>query len=128
MANEISLTCKATVSKGGTTITNATSTKSVDMSGTGMFHANMIMHATAGSFEQLDTQFTDVSSAAEYWVLARNMDTAAVVLLACTGAVTYPIASIPPGSFVMTRLPAAADVYASSTVALSELEVLAWEV
>lgn len=128
MANEIALICKTTVTVNGVTITNATSTKSLDMAGTGMYHATILNHASINTYEQLDTQFTDVSTAAIYWVMVRNLDAAAVVTLACTGAATYPMASIPPGSFFLTRLPAAADVYAASTVSESEIEVLAWEV
>lgn len=125
MANEISLTCKSTVSKGGTTITNATSTKTLDMAGDNMFHA--ILNLT-NALEQIDTQFTDIYTTNNYWLEVRNPDATATVTLYLTNATTYPISVVPPGCFALVQVVGGKTVYAVSSIASSMLEVLAWEV
>lgn len=69
MANEISITAKLSVSKGGTTVTNATSTDSIDMSGTNML---TVVQSIGTSYEAL--VLTDIDTAARYFVMLRNKD------------------------------------------------------
>jgi hypothetical protein len=128
MANEISLTCKATISKTGTTITNATSTKTLDMTGLNMFHAVLNVTTTQ---TQIETTFTGISVAGNYWLLARNQDTANAITLYLTSATTYPITVIPPGSFALVQCVGGKSVYAlaaGAPVIAENLEVLVWEV
>lgn len=128
MANEIALTCKATVSKTGTTITNATSTKTLDMTGLNMFHA--VINVTT-SLAQLETSFTGITVASNYWVLVRNQDTAYAITLYLTNATTYPITVIPPGSFALFQCVGGKSIWgvAAGTPTITEnLEVLVWEV
>jgi hypothetical protein len=128
MANEIALTCKATVSKTGTTITNATSTKTLDMTGLNMFHA--VINVTT-SLAQLETSFTGITVASNYWVLARNQDTTAAITLYLTNASTYPITVIPPGSFALVQCVGGKSIYgqaAGTPVTAENLEILVWEV
>ena len=129
MANEIALTCKATVSKTGTTITNATSTKSLDMTGTNMFHA--VINIPITTLTQLETSFTGITVASNYWVLARNQDTASAITLYLTNASTYPITVIPPGSFALVQCVGGKSIWGVAATAPStaeNLEVLVWEV
>ena len=127
MASEISLTCKATVSKTGTTITNATSTKSLDMTGTNMFHSVLNITTTR---VQIETSFTGVSVAANYWVLVRNQDTTAAnsITLYLTDATTYPITVVPIGSMALVQCVGGKSIWAASASANAEMEILVWEV
>lgn len=128
MANEIALTCKATVSKTGTTITNATSTKSLNMAGTNMFHAVLNVTTTQ---TQIETTFTGISVAGNYWLLARNQDTANAITLYLTSVTTYPITVIPPGSFALVQCVGGKAVWAVAAADPNipeNLEVLVWEV
>jgi len=125
MANEIALTCKATVSKTGTTITNATSTKSVDMAGSNMFHGVLNITNTR---VQIETSFTGVSVAANYWVLVRNQDTATSMYLYLTDATTYPVSVIPVGCFAMVQCVGGKSLWAVTAAGTGEMEVMAWEV
>ena len=69
MANEISITATLSVSKGGTTVTNATSTDSIDMTGTNML---TLVQNIGTSYEALT--LTDIDTAAKYFVMLRNKD------------------------------------------------------
>ena len=69
MAGEISITGKLSVSKGGTTVTNATSTDSIDMTGTNML---TLVQNIGTSYEALT--LTDIDTAAKYFVMLRNKD------------------------------------------------------
>jgi len=69
MANEISITAKLSVSKGGTTVTNVTSTDSIDMTGTSML---TVVQSIGTSYEALT--LTDIDTAARYFVMLRNKD------------------------------------------------------
>jgi hypothetical protein len=69
MANEISITAKLSVSKSGTTVTNATSTDSIDMTGTNML---TLVQSIGTSYEALT--LTDIDTAAKYFVMLRNKD------------------------------------------------------
>lgn len=129
MANEISLTCKATVSKTGTTITNATSTKSLDMAGLNMFHA--VINIPITTLTQIETTFTGITVANNYGCLFRNQDTANSITLYLTNAPTYPISVIPPGAFALVQCVGGKSIWAVAAGAPSiaeNLEVLAWEV
>ena len=129
MANETALTCKATVSKYRTTTTNATSTMSLDMTVTNMFHA--VINVPITTFTQLVTSFTGITVASNYWVLARNQDTAYAITLYLTNATTYPITVIPPGSFALVQCVGGKSIWgvAAGTPTIPEnLEVLVWEV
>ena len=125
MASEISLQCKATVSKTGTTITNATSTKTLDMAGTNMFHS--VLNIT-NSLVQIETSFTGVSVAANYWLWVRNQDTLTSITLYLTNATTYPITVVPIGSMALVQCVGGKTIYAVTAAGNAELEVMAWEV
>ena len=128
MANEIALICKATVTNTGTTITNATSTKSLNMTGLNMFHS--VLNVTT-SLAQIETSFTGVDVASNYWCLFRNQDTASAITVYLTNATTYPVTVIPVGSLALVQCVGGKSLWAvaaSSPTIAANLEVLAWEV
>lgn len=98
MANEISLTSKIAVSKGGASITNLTSTKSVDMSGVNM--SGVVQDVGSGTatsgFEVVEVG--DVATGGDYWIQIYNMDSTNFMRVSLTsGAATH--FTIPPGAF-----------------------------
>lgn len=86
MANEISVTAKLSVSKGGTTVTNATSTDSIDMTGTNML---TLVQNIGTSYEALT--LTDIDTAAKYFVLLRNKDATNYVEVSFDAGSTYSL-------------------------------------
>ena len=124
MANEISIICKATVSKSGTTITNATSTKTLDMTGDNMFHA--IINFSGTTRERLDTQFTDIDTTANYNVLVRNRHATEVITLYSTDATDYPITTVPGGSLSLFCVVGGKAVWGAFT-ATADAEFAVWE-
>ena len=122
MASEIALTCKITVSKGGMTGTNATSTKTLDMTGTTIFTNNP---SIGTSYEAL--VLTDVDTTADHWILLRNMDATNFVWVAPTAADTYASAKIPPGGFTLMKRPANIATYLKADTAACEVEVVSCE-
>lgn len=86
MANEISITAKLSVSKGGTTVTNATSTDSIDMTGTNML---TLVQNIGTSYEALT--LTDIDTASKYFVLLRNKDATNYVEVSFDAGSTYSL-------------------------------------
>lgn len=86
MANEISYTGKLSVTKGGTTVTNVTSTDSIDMSGTSML---TIVQSIGTTYEALT--LTDIDTAAKYFVLLRNKDATNYVEVSFDAGTTYSL-------------------------------------
>jgi hypothetical protein len=86
MANEISITAKLSVSKGGTTVTNVTSTDSIDMTGTSML---TVVQSIGTSYEALT--LTDIDTAARYFVLLRNKDATNYVEVSFDAGTTYSL-------------------------------------
>lgn len=86
MANEISVTAKLSVSKGGTTVTNATSTDSIDMTGTNML---TLVQNIGTSYEALT--LTDIDTASKYFVLLRNKDATNYVEVSFDAGSTYSL-------------------------------------
>lgn len=93
MPNEISITAKLSVSKGGTTVTNATSTDSIDMTGTNML--TLVQNIGSGAYEAL--VLTDINTASDYHVLIRNKDATNFVKVSYDAGSTYPHKVIPGG-------------------------------
>ena len=98
MANEISLTSKLAVSKGGASITNLTSTETVDMSGVNM--SGVVQDVGSGTatsgFEVVEVG--DVATGSDYWLHIYNMDSTNYMRVSLTsGAATHFV--IPPGAF-----------------------------
>lgn len=93
MANEIQLTSKLSVSKGGASVTNLTSTDTIDMSGANM---NGIVQDVGTSFEAADVG--DVATASAYFLHIYNMDTTNYMEVSFdAGSSTHCL--IPPESF-----------------------------
>ena len=86
MANEISITAKLSVSKGGTTVTNATSTDSIDMTGTNML---TLVQNIGTSYEALT--LTDIDTASKYFVMLRNKDATNYVEVSFDAGSTYSL-------------------------------------
>lgn len=86
MASEISITAKLSVSKGGTTVTNATSTDSIDMSGTNML---TLVQNIGTSYEALT--LTDIDTASKYFVMLRNKDATNYVEVSFDAGSTYSL-------------------------------------
>lgn len=80
MANEISLTFKLSGSKGGTTVTNVSSTKTQSMSSTAVVLANVVQEVGT-SREEIDIATIGVDTTDEYMVLLRNMDATNYVIV-----------------------------------------------
>lgn len=124
MANEFSITCKLSLSTGGTTWTNQTSTKTISLLDAAKdkgYHATPTLAAT--TWERVDTTFTDVTTASGYRVLIRNLGTG-VVSAAPTAAFTYAWAQIQPGDFAMTTIYPGVALYLNPTIAGS-VEIVA---
>lgn len=86
MASEISITAKLSVSKGGTTVTNATSTDSIDMTGTNML---TLVQNIGTSYEALT--LTDIDTASKYFVMLRNKDATNYVEVSFDAGSTYSL-------------------------------------
>jgi hypothetical protein len=86
MANEISITAKLSVSKSGTTVTNATSTDSINMTGTNML---TLVQNVGTSYEALT--LTDIDTASKYFVMLRNKDATNYVEVSFDAGSTYSL-------------------------------------
>jgi hypothetical protein len=124
MANEFSVTCKLSFSTGGTTWTNATTTKTaslLDAAKNKAYHATPALAAT--TWERVDSAFTDVTVASGYRVLIRNIGTG-VVTAAPAAATTNAWAQIQPGDFALTTIYPGVALYLYATIA-GDVEIVA---
>ena len=121
MANEISITAKLSVSKGGTTVTNATSTDSIDMTGTNML---TLVQNIGTSYEAL--VLTDIDTAADYHVCLRNKDATNFVKVSFDAGSTYSLKLIPGGLCYLPIL-AGEQIGCIADTAACEVEVICSE-
>jgi len=91
MANEIQITSKLNVSKGGASATNLTSTDTVDMTGDNI---SSLVQDVGTTYEQVSTG--DVATSAAYWLQIYNMDATNFMYVSYdAGTTNHDI--IPPG-------------------------------
>jgi hypothetical protein len=125
MANEITLTAKLSASKNGTSVSNLTSTKSVDMTGAEMILNVQTLNATPSTYD--DLVLGSIAAAGDRWILLRNPNTTAIVTVAVGGTTDHFILS--PGQlFGPVKLKASVTIKAKADVASASLEVCACEV
>ena len=93
MANEISLTAKLNVSKGGASATNLTSTETVDMTGVNL---SSDVQDVGTSYETIATGGVDTTGSA-YYAVIHNMDATNFITVSFDAATGH--ATIPPGGF-----------------------------
>lgn len=122
MANEISITAKLSVSKGGTSVTNATSTDSIDMSGT-----NMLTNVQNVGTSYEAAVLTDIDTAASYFVLARNKDATNYVEISFDAGSTYSLRMNAGEICGPMRLVAGEQIGFRANTATCEVEVIACE-
>jgi hypothetical protein len=122
MANEISITSKLSVSKGGTTISNATSTDSVDMTGTNMLTN---VQSVGTSYEALT--LTDIDTASSYWVHLRNKDATNYVEVSFDAGSTFSLRMNAGEMCGPMRLVAGEQIGCRANTAACEVEVNACE-
>ena len=98
MANEISITSRLSATKDGTSVANATSAFTIDMTGTPMYQANpLITTAGALSVSPVDQGATDILD--RYWLFIRNTESAHEVHVSLDGGSTYDFVVLPGESF-----------------------------
>lgn len=122
MANEISYTGKLSVSKGGTTVTNATSTDSIDMSGTSML---TVVQSIGTSYEAL--VLTDIDTAAKYFVILRNKDATNYVEVSFDAGSTYSLRMDPGELCGPLPMVAGEQIGCRANTAACDVEVVACE-
>lgn len=122
MAGEISIRASLSVSKGGTSVANATSTDSVDMSGTNML---TLVQNIGTSYEALT--LTDIDTASEYWVLLRNKDATNYVEVSFDAGSTFSLKMMPGELCGPFRLVASEQIGCRANTAACEVEVICCE-
>lgn len=123
MANEISLSSRLSASKGGTAVANGTTSFTVDMAGTNMYHANPNITTTAGALT-----LTPVDQTARYWFWIRNQDSTNEVLLSTDGGTTWPLVVLPGECLGPILIAASQTLWADAQTATCTCEVIAVEV
>lgn len=121
MANEISIIAKLTASKGGTTVTNATSSDSIDMAGTNMCCYIQNIGTTAEALTM-----TDINTGSAYRVLLRNKDDTNYVDISFDSGSTFPV-QILPGEICGPIMRPSGSIHARANTAAIELEIVAAE-
>lgn len=91
MANEISITAKLNVSKGGASATNLTSTDTLDMTGVNI---SSDVQDVGTSYETISTGGVDTTGS-DYWVLIYNMDATNFITVSFNASTAHAL--IPPG-------------------------------
>lgn len=94
MPNEITLASGLTASKGGLNVSPATTTDTVDMSGTLMNDGSTT--AVTGSWTAIE--MGSLTTGADYWVHLQNLDSTNFVKVSTDNGTTEP-GLIAPGSF-----------------------------
>lgn len=98
MANEITLTARLAASKSSTSVSNATSSFSVDMNGAQMYHANPTV-TTAAALSVAPVSQGSTNMADRYWLFIRNQETADELHISFDGGTTYSCVVLPGESF-----------------------------
>ena len=122
MANEITLTARLAASKSSTSVSNATTSFSIDMAGDQMFHSNPPITITAG-LVSLGT----VDTAARYHLFMRNQDATNEVLVSFNGGSTWPLVSLPGKSMGPVTVTASQTLWLDAQVATCIIEIVAVE-
>lgn len=91
MANEITVTAKLNVSKGGASATNLTSTDTLDMTGVNI---SSDVQDVGTSYETISTGGVDTTGS-DYWVLIYNMDSTNQMRVSFNASTDHAL--IPPG-------------------------------
>ena len=123
MSSEISITAKLSVSKGGTSVTNAISTDSIDMTGTNM----IALVQNVGTSAEAVGPLTDVDTAASYFLLLRNKDATNYVEVSFDAGSTYSLRMNAGELCGPFRLVAGEAVHLRANTATCEVEVIACE-
>jgi hypothetical protein len=122
MANEISITAKLSVSKGGTAVTNFTSTDSIDMTGTNML---TLVQNIGTSYEALT--LTDIDTAAKYFVMLRNKDATNYVEVSFDAGSTFSLRMEPGELCGPLPMVAGEQIGCRANTAACEVEVVCCE-
>ena len=122
MANEISITAKLSVSKGGTAVTNFTSTDSIDMTGTNML---TVVQNIGTSYEALT--LTDIDTAAKYFVMLRNKDATNYVEVSFDAGSTFSLRMEPGELCGPLPMVAGEQIGCRANTAACEVEVVCCE-
>ncbi len=93
MANEITLASGLTASKGGLNVSPATTSKTLEMSGTNMNDGSTA--AVTGSWTSIE--LGSLTTGADYWVHLYNLDGTNPCLVSLDASTTH--AKIPAGAF-----------------------------
>ncbi len=123
MANEITITAKLSVSKGGTSVANATSTDSIDMAGTNM----MTLVQSVGTSAEAVGPLTDIDTASSYFVLFRNKDSTNYVEVSFDAGGTYSLRMNAGELCGPFRVVAGEAIHLRANTAACEVEVIACE-
>ena len=122
MANEISITSRLSASKGGTSVANATTAFTIDMTGDQMYQANPSITTTAAALT-----CSPLDQTGRYWLFVRNQDATNEVWLSFNGGSTWPIVILPGESIGPILVAASMTLWADAQVATCICEVVAVE-
>jgi hypothetical protein len=123
MANEISITARVSASKSGTSVANATTAFTHDMTGDQMFLSNPSITTTA-ALVSLGT----VDTTARYHLFMRNTDATNEVLVSFNGGSTFPLVILPGKSLGPITVAASQTLWLDAQVASCIVEVVAVEI
>lgn len=93
MANEITLASGLTASKGGLNVSPATTSKTLDMSGTNMNDGSTA--AVTGSWTAIE--MGSLTTGADYWAHLQNLDSTNFCKVSLNASTDHGL--IPPGAF-----------------------------
>jgi len=124
MASEISWTAKITASKGGSTVTNATSTKSSDMT-TGTNMVGDVTTFAAGTKTAIPVGSVD--PAKEFVVLLRNQHTTDYVEVTSDDGTSYPYRIYPGEFFGPVRVAANIVIKVRANTTAADVNVIVCE-
>lgn len=124
MASEIAWTAKLTVSKGGSTVTNATSTKLSDMT-TGTNMVGDVITFAAGTKTAIPVGSVDPAN--QFVVLLRNQNTTDYVEVTTDDGATYPFRIYPGEFFGPARVAANIVVKVRANTTAADMNVIVAE-
>ena len=124
MASEITIQAKLSASKGGSSVTNATSTKSADMA-TG---TNMVGDVTTfAAATKTAIPMGSVDPANQFMVLMRNQDATNYVEVSTDDGVTYPYRMLAGETFGPVRVAANIVVKVKANTGACDVNVIVCE-
>lgn len=128
MANEISIIAKLTASKGGSSVTNATSTKSVDMTGANMV-SDVLTLAIATQTLVPVTGVVDTTANYHLLIYSAAANTNYIEVYTDLDAYAAPLSRIYPGQFFFPGLMVGGvDIKLKAITTTADVNIVAVEV